>query len=492
MKNIVTLLILVFISPVIKSQPKIITLQQVLGDYVFAAPAAQQARLSYENATLSFENYKKSFLPSLAFTLSPFNFNRSIKTLQNPADGSYSYVEDFANNSSAGLSLKQIVGPTGGRLDINSRLNMLSEFTDDRFSFNTTVFNIGYTQQLLGGYKNYRFEKTLQQARRAKATKTFCKEMADIQHKAVGLFMNLYLLKNERQSADRNLAISDTLLAIGKSKLENGDLTEQAFLQLELQKSNNLYEIERLSRDYDAAQRELIAYLGIPENVYEVSLPQGRLPDMLTFEQLKPLVDNNNPQLLNQQIKITEAKQNLYRVKLQNGFNSNLNLSLGMNQYAEKFAEAYQRPATQQAVSIGLQIPIFDWGINRNNYKMAKNNYQSTTINMEQELTNFYDNLKNSINDFNSNTRLLSISERSLNLARKQYDLLARNFYLGEVSMVELTNAQRDVLESVRTYNEKMRQVWVAYFYLRSMALYDFSESCDLSETLLKQYENIR
>lgn len=74
----------------LQGQPYQISLEQVLNEWCLVSPSAQKIKLSHENSILEFENYKKEFLPSVAFSLSPVNFNRSQKLMQNSESGNYS------------------------------------------------------------------------------------------------------------------------------------------------------------------------------------------------------------------------------------------------------------------------------------------------------------------------------------------------------------------------------------------------------------------
>jgi len=113
-----------------------------------SSTSAKIEKLNFHSKLLLFENYKKSFLPSVSFNVNPLNFNRSLKLLQQPSDGSYIYVDEYSSNSSAGISVNQRIGLTGGQLSIGSSLNYLREFSSDRNSFSATPFYIEYSQRL--------------------------------------------------------------------------------------------------------------------------------------------------------------------------------------------------------------------------------------------------------------------------------------------------------------------------------------------------------
>lgn len=165
MKNVILLLcnyFLVFYPVGIFSQEGgvLLSIETLLDDYAVNSPQAISEGLKYKNQLLEFENYKKGLLPSLSFNFNPVSFNRSLRQLQNPADGSYTYVEDYSNSTNTGLSIKQKVPFTGGELSLGSSLNYFNEFSFDRHSFSTTPLYVSYTQNLFGSRKNFEFERS--------------------------------------------------------------------------------------------------------------------------------------------------------------------------------------------------------------------------------------------------------------------------------------------------------------------------------------------
>lgn len=254
-KSICILFIFTCVYVTSYSQEKVLFIENVLNEFCFRSKEARKAHISLKNSLLTFENYKKSFLPVLSYSLSPINFNRSIKSLQNPVDGTYTYLEDYMNSSSTGVSISQKVGPTGGSLSVNSSLNMLSGFSAKRYSFSTSPFSISYNQDLFGGYKKYTYARRIEFLKNDKTVMDYCKSVADIQHQAVVLYMGVLLSDLSQKSAAINKSISDTLLLVNKSRYENGYITEQDWLQLKLQGVNSDFEAENLKKEYQSARR---------------------------------------------------------------------------------------------------------------------------------------------------------------------------------------------------------------------------------------------
>lgn len=485
--SITTTVFLLIISTTVYSQEnkRQITLDEVVNILSLESTPAKIEKLNFRNEQLSFANYKKGLLPSLAFNVNPINFNRSLRMLQQPTDGSYSYVEDYSNNSSWGITMRQKVGFTGGELNVGSRLNYLNEFSQKRSSFSTSPFTIGYSQQLWGGGKTHRYERNIEYAKNETATKNYCSKLSDIQQEALNLFMTALLSKLESELERHNREINDTLSSISQTKLDNGNITEFDFKQIELESLNTQYAYENAMRNHEEALQRLKTYLVIEEGL-QITVPEFNLPLSIDIQTVSSYVKRNNPFSMEQQIAKLEAERALYTAKLNNRFNGNISLNYGINQYAENFAEAYRHGNTQQSVVLGFQIPIFQWGINKNKIRIAKNNYEASQLNQENSQREFDNQIGEKANNYNRSVKLWIIAERAYKISQEQYKMLVQKFSLGKISVYELTSARRDQNTTMQQYYVAIKDVYREYFSLRHMALYDFKSEKELEHIFLK------
>lgn len=464
---------------------RMITLDEVVNVLSLKSSAAQIERLNYQNEILQFENYKKSFLPSFSLSFNPINFNRSLRLLQQPLDGSYSYIEDYSNSSGAGVSVRQKVGFTGGELNIGSNINYLNEFSSKRNSFSTTPFSIGYSQQLWGGGKQYHLEKEIEYAKNKVAIKQYCTKLLQTQQQAMELYITALLGKMEQDLALQTTQNTDTLLKLAHIKLDNGYITEYDLKQIELQSLNTRYAFENARKNYIEAKEKLAVFLGIEE--IEVIIPEFDVPFTIEISTAMFYVERNNPFSKQQEIQTLEAERSLFSAKLSNRINGSISLNCGINQYAETFSEAYRNGNTRQSVVIGFQIPVFQWGINKNKIRIAENNYEASKIARERQMREFTNEVKDNINSYNHSVKLWLTAERVYKLSQEQYGLLIRKFSLGKVSVYELTTAQSEQNNAMQRYYCAIRDTYISYFTLRSMALYDFKKNVELEEILVSK-----
>lgn len=462
---------------------EVVTLNEVIKVMSLRSSMAKIERLNYHNEILHYQNYKRSYLPAISLNFNPINFNRSLRLLQQPADGSYSYVEDYSNNSSAGVTVRQKIGFTGGEINIGSNINYLNEFSRKRNSFSTTPFFIGYSQQLLGGGKQYRLEKEIEFAKNKVAIKEYCTKLSEIQQQALEFYMTALLGKMEQDLALQTSQNTDTLLQLARIKLDNGHITEHDLKQIELQSINTQYAFENARKNYIGAVEQLAVFLGI--EAIEVEIPEFDVPFVIDASTAMFYVERNNPFSKQKDIQMLESERNLFIAKLSNRFNGNISLNYGVNQYAETFADAYRNGNTRQSVIVSFQIPVFQWGINKTRIQIAENSYEASKIARELQKREFENEVNESINNYNHSVKLWLTAEKAYGLSQEQYRMLMQKFSLGKVSVYELTTAQSEQDNAMHRYYTAIRDTYSSYFTLRSMALYDFKENVELEDILV-------
>lgn len=168
---------------------------------------AKVAYYQFQNAQLEYENYKKSFLPAFSLSLTPVSFNHSLRILQNPLNGEYYNVEDYANTISSGITVSQKIGLTGGTLSLNSALSVLHEFSRKTNGFSSSPIYLAYTQPLLGGYKSNVYERTIRELQLAYMAQSLAYVVASEQQRLGNLYLAAYLEKENWATAKENLGL---------------------------------------------------------------------------------------------------------------------------------------------------------------------------------------------------------------------------------------------------------------------------------------------
>lgn len=464
-------------------------LREALAYYALHSPQAMVYRLELENSQLEFENYQKGFLPSVSFSLSPLNLNQSLKLLQDPMTGDYTYVRDYSNSSLAGLSINQRIGVTGGSFSLGTSLNYLREFSAHRNTFNSTPIYISYSQPLLGEYKLYKRYKEIMHQRNGLSAKTYCESISTGQNRILALYLEACSEKLQYEISLQNLAVGDTLLRLAKAKYDGGIITQYDYNQVELRQ----LQVEQASvehrRSYAARVADLELELGLQD--MDVEQPEGtELPMQMDYSVVLAAVSQNNPQYLATELHRKEAEYNRDKTLADLRFNGNVSLSYGLDQYGETFQDVYRHPNQRQSISITLSFPVFQWGINHNKRRMAKNEFEASIVKLEQAEREFDNSIRTKVEDYNADYRGYLLSKRYFSLSQEQYRLAVRKFGAGKVSTFEVISAHDALLESTASFSSKLQKLYQGYYGLRHLALYDFIDNVTLETLYVKPCKN--
>lgn len=463
--------------------PHLIRLTQAVDSLSLHSPAAQLKHLDYTTRLLQSQNYRLSFLPALSLSLSPINFNRSLRLLQRPEDGSYRYIEDYSNNTSIGLSIRQKIRLTGGEINISSNLGILSEISLKRTSFSSTPFSIGYSQQLWGARHLAQLEDKIEHLRLKIVKKQHLMDLAKIQQEVVRIYMdavgNYLEFRQSKDLCSRN----DSLKSIASLRMKHGQITEYDYNQIQLQTLNQEQNLEATQHAYEQSLSHLASYLGI-DSCNSVNLPDIDLPIFLDLAQVQADIELRNPFALQQELEAVTSDQALYQAKLSTYVNGNISLSYGVNQHAYHLAEAYRNGNVRQAVNLSLQIPIFQWGINKNKLRIAKNTHEANRIQANIKAREFQDEVTALVHRYNHAIKRWHTAQRTHSLAQRQYDLLIQKFGLGKVSLYELIMGERDLQGALKSYYTAMQDALMSYYSIRALALVDYQRGMLLEQLL--------
>lgn len=146
-------------------------------------------------------------------------------------------------------------------------------------------------------------------------------------------------------------------------------------------------------------------------------------------------------------------------------------MSYGLNQYGTMLYQAYSNPSSNRGISIGVTIPVINWGRSKNNIKISSLQKEAIEIDINNEEIKMIENLRSSIQDYNYSINLLDIAEKQYILSERQCNLMMQNFKLGQNNYFELKTAIDQMQQSQTRYLNKLSEVWNRYYDIRTLTL---------------------
>jgi outer membrane protein TolC len=484
MRQIFILLIISisFTSIFSQGKPVKFTLEDVIKLARERSPDAYLAINHFRASYWRYKSYQANYLPSLALSGSAPAFNRGVESYRDK-DGIH-YNESQSLSPNGNLQINQNVGLTGSSISVNSNLLQNHQLLPiDTFSFVASpIISIGLSQPIVG-YNAMKWERKIEPLFYDEAKKTYIEAVEQINLKAVSRFFDLAQAFINLRIAAMNFSNSDTLFKIAQGRYNIGTIAENDVLQMQLAYLNAKTELNRAEIDLQLQKARLRSFLGYTEKIdFELVSPDSIPPLTVEYDKVMTLAKENNPDVVAWQRRIIEAKRDVAQAKANSGFNANLNASYGLSGNAHDLKEVYQKPRDYQSASIGLQVPLLDWGRGRGRIKVAKSNQELTDIQIQQEQIDFEQNIFLQVMQFNLQNDMVVIAAKADTIGQKRYEVTKQRFLIGKIDVLNLNDALKEKDSAQRGYINALRQYWNYYYNLRQLTLYDFVKRQPLSE----------
>ena len=446
---------------------------------------SKQIENNYQSSYWSYKAFKARQLPSLDFTGTLPDFNRTIFSQTQP-DGTREFISSNVFNSDVGLNLSQRVAATGGSVFLNSGLQRIDNLDeDDQTSYFSNPVSIGFNQSIFG-FNSLRWEKKTAPLRWEAASRDKVEQQEQLSMDVVRTFFSYLLAQENLAIAQKNLENNEELYKIAKGRYGLGKIAENDLLQMELSVLQASNELELSAIQMERSKNELFTLLSIEsENVVKLEIPNNTPQVNVNTQKALEQARQNRKDMVDFKRQKLEAERNLAEAKANRNPQINLTGSFGLNKTAFEVEEAYTRPLDQERFNLGLTIPIFDGGERKSQYKIAQSDMEVIFSDVEQRELAFDREVILRSNELSVLQGRLFISARSDTIALKRYNITKQRYLIGKIDITELNLALNSKDQSRRAYLQALRDYWEAYYRLRRLTLFDFETNQPLYKKLV-------
>ncbi len=442
------------------------------------SPSYYRAINLAENRYWNYKQFRASLLPQLNLSGTLPNFSSAIDRVTLP-DGTFSFPEREQLFMSGNLSVDQNIILTGGRLSLISSLQRTDVYRPDRrVNFFSTPVSVSYFQPMFL-YNRLKWENKIQPLAYEASRRSYSEDLEDIANETTRLYFEALNAKVTKRIAEQNVKNNDTIYKISVGRYNLGKIAENELLQIELNLLNAENALTNARLNYEVASQNLKRYLEIPVNAeLDLSIPSG-VPQMeANLEKALSEARKNRAAVLQFRQRRLEAEQSVAEARGNTNYNFNLSANFGINRQASEFNTAYATPyAQQQNISVGINIPIIDWGQARSQIRRAEANRDLQEVNIRQDEINFEQEIFLQVMQFNAQYQRLEIAAKADTVAQKRYEVARQRYLTGKISITDINIAQSEKDRAKQSYIQELRNFWQAYYTLRRLTLYDFDKN---------------
>ncbi|WP_165806740.1 TolC family protein [Chitinophaga parva] len=433
-----------------------------------------KAHYIVQSAYWNFKSYQAGFLPKLNLSGALPNYYRTITMITLP-DGKYEFVGQNVASSQLGINLTQQLGLTGGQISLSSSLQRIDNFgAYSSKAYTSAPFSFSYYQNNLF-YNEYKWQRRIQPVTYQEAKHQYQEDIESISCTTVDRYFELLQAVLQLRLDQENLANNDTLLKITKSRYDIGTMQLNDVLQAKLSLLNAQRSYTNSQLTLDDVERRFARYLNMDRNIYIIPTP----PDSIAFfkvdirQALEKAAINRGYNYAFRRREL-EAKQTVVRMKAQRSPAINVNANVGLTQTGSAIKYAYTDPLRNQSLSIGLSIPILDWGVNASNIKMAEANLSLELNNIEQERTANEEDIVYEVAQWEKQQEQMILASEARSIAEQRYQLSKDKYALGSITYTEYNNAQQEKDRAEIDYLGNLHVYWSLYYTIRKLTLFDF------------------
>lgn len=431
----------------------------------------------YLSSYWQYRNFKAGRLPSITLKTIPLQYNRDFAKRYDSEQNIDIYRRQQSLASSGNLQISQNLDLTGGTFFLDSELGYMRGFGDNKYTqFSTVPIRVGYYQSLFG-FNQFKWEKKIEPLKYERAEKQFLYAREQVSEDVITHFFGLAMAQVEYDMAMETLTSSDTLYHVGKLRHEIASISQPDLLTLKLDVVNARNALANAEIAKQRAMFSLVSYLNLPSTT-DLKLQMPQRPNSLVISRELALAhaQDNNPQYIGFKQEVLESEREVDRTRKSSNFEASISASIGFNQVADNFRDAYRKPLQQDIVSVGLTIPILDWGVRKGRANMARNNFNVTKLSIQQKEVALEQDVLITVSDFNIQQNQIESAEEALELATMAYNTTKERFMIGKADLSSLTLSLQRQNTAQRNYVSTLKNYWQSYYKLRRLTLYDFVE----------------
>lgn len=465
----------ILITVVVKGQSAF-TLQNVILRAQTQSPTFKVTETRLQNSYWQYRTYRTNYNPQIR--LNNFNagtlYTNTISSVRQP-DGSLKYLPLNQFNPGFNFALQQPIQWTGGTIFLNSGYNYFNNISASTTQWSGTPVNIQINQPLLT-YNRYKWDKLIEPIKYEQSKRDYAEGMEQIAKDASNYFFTVLQEQVNLQIARFNLANNDTIYKIEKGRYNIGTTSEDKLLQVELQLLRSRQDVAQANLNLQKASLDLRTYMGIRTGeTLELIMPDSIPTFKVDEEEAIDFAKKTRSAYIAFERRKLEAKSAVAQAR-GSLYNVSVNASYGLNNVGASVGDLYQNPSRQQFANVSIDIPIVDWGRRRAVMQSAYANKRLQDYLIAQDEVLFEQEILTQVRQFEMLHLQIEITKKSDEVALQRYRVAQNRYLIGKIDITNLNIALTEKDNAKRSYIQALKSFWTAYYDLRRLTLYDFSE----------------
>ena len=459
------------------AQTVVLDLERTVSLATGSSIPAQKYQNQYEASRFMYLSWEASRKPQFTFESTPVMYERYMTQRYLSVEDVDVYRQQRYFYSQGGISASQVFEPLGGQFYGSTRLGWLRTFGEDaQAQFMTVPLSVGYRQDLLF-FNPLKWDRTIEPLKLTQAEKELSYGIETASEAAVEKFFTLALAQDQYRMAEEYLASCDTIYSIAERRYKIASISKAELSILDLERVNASTALVNARIARQRASEDLAVYLGLDKSS-DIELVIPDVPTGLRVDAAEAVehARENNPAFIESRVELAQARRDAEKARVEKNLNLSLDISLGLNQVANRFSAAYAHPLMQDMAIVSLSVPLLDWGKRKNAWEASVSKVKATERAAEESARDTELTVSLTVNEFNERLAIMETAQQALDIAEDVYTQTLQRFIKGQADAFNLSLAQSYWQTARQNRIASLQNYWLSYYRLRRLTLYDYQK----------------
>ncbi len=477
MKNhkFILLCLLTFVFNQVSAQ-SIITLEQALDLAGQSSPSLQSSIYNLERTTESLNAQRAALKSQFSLNVNPLDYSNSRKF-----DTRLSQWFTNKSTTSAGtFRVDQPILLTDGKISLMNQFGwqsnsseILGVTNENKAFFNN--LNLSLTQPLFTynrtkmGIKNLELDNE-------NAMLSYAMQRLTLEKNVSQFFYNVYLAQMSLTIKQEELVNTEKSHEIIKNKVEAGLSAKEQLYQSEVNLSTSKSGVESARVNLENAKDQFKQYIGM-DIVKEISVMTDVAVTPIVVDGKKALAHGlaSRMELRQRQINVETSQFDLITVKASNEFRGDMVLSMGLSGDDPTLTNIFDRSTKSPRISLGFNIPIFDWGQRKARIRAQEAVINSQKLNLTNQQTQIQIDIRQVVRNLSNLKNQIEIALQNQKNSQLTYDINLERYKNGDLTSMDLNLFQVQLSDKKMGYAQSLINYKVELLNLKIQSLFDFT-----------------
>ncbi len=462
---------------------EVLTLENVMAIAYENSPSLKQSKLSLISSQARLAASRAAMKTQISLDANPFVFDNSREF----DDFNQQWYNNQKFVSNGILKLIQPIVATDGTVSLTNTLGWQSNSKDDSDKQSSYSNNLQLKiDQPLFSYNQKKMDLEQLELNNEKAGLSYAIQKLNIEKSTTQMFYNLYQKQKDLEIANEELENQQKSFDIIKNKVDAGLSPQEEYWQAELNLANSKSKVYTAEVAQYNAEDELKQMIGMPldKEILIMANIETKEVDIPLAEAIAYAKDQRM-ELRQAEIDIENSMFDLVVAKATNEFKGNVSVAVGLYGDNEKFGNIYSKGSLRdnESVSVGFEIPIYDWGERKERIKAAEATVESVELDMTIEYVDIEMNIRSIYRNLKNLLLQIEIAKISLKNAELTYDLNLEKYENGDLTGIDLSTYQTQLSNAKNSLTSSIIDYKMELLNMKIQTLWDFETQTSICPT---------